>query len=112
MAGCGLRAGRGRGGGRGGRGGAGGTRTEAANGRAGSETALAPIRAGTVNIWAKEMGFPRKPAQAVKAAVEGDRRRVDLGRAGDRYFLLMAGYGLDGGVARGGPPGPESRPGA
>jgi YegS/Rv2252/BmrU family lipid kinase len=77
-----------------------GTLNEAANGLAGSETALAPIRAGTVNIWAKEMGFPRKPAQAVKAAVEGDRHRVDLGRAGDRYFLLMAGYGLDGAIAR------------
>jgi diacylglycerol kinase family enzyme len=36
----------------------------------------------------------------VKAAVEGERRRVDLGRAGDRYFLLMAGYGLDGAIAR------------
>src|SRR3970040_699320 len=89
-----------------------GTLNEAANGLAGSETALAPIRAGTVNIWAKEMGFPRKPAQAVKAAVEGDRRRVDLGRAGDRYFLLMAGYGLDGAIARRGPPGLKSRLGA
>jgi YegS/Rv2252/BmrU family lipid kinase len=77
-----------------------GTLNEAANGLAGSETALAPIRAGTVNIWAKELGFPRKPAQAVKAAVEGDRRRIDLGRAGERYFLLMAGYGLDGAIAR------------
>ena len=77
-----------------------GTLNEAANGLAGSETALAPIRAGTVNIWAKEVGFPRKPAQAVQAAVEGDRRRIDLGRAGDRYFLLMAGYGLDGAIAR------------
>src|SRR3990172_4765882 len=77
-----------------------GTGKGAANGLADSETALAPIRAGTVNIWAKEMGFPRKPVQAVKAAVEGDRRRIDLGRAGDRYFLLMAGYGLDGAIAR------------
>src|SRR3990170_1294745 len=89
-----------------------GTLNEAANGLAGSETALAPIRAGTVNIWAKEMGFPRKPAQAVKAALEGERRRVDLGRAGDRYFLLMAGYGLDGAIARRVHPGLKSRLGA
>src|SRR3990170_8978892 len=41
-----------------------GTLNEAANGLAGSEKALAPIRAGTVNIWAKELSFPRKPAQA------------------------------------------------
>src|SRR3972149_11358964 len=85
---------------------------EGANGLAGSETALAPIRAGTVNIWAKELSFPRRPAQAVKAAVEGDRRRVDLGRAGDRYFLLMAGYGLDGAIARRGHLGLKSRLGA
>jgi len=77
-----------------------GTLNAAANGLAGSETALAPIRAGTINIWARELGYPRKPALAVKTAVEGDRRRIDLGRAGDRYFLLMAGYGLDGAIAR------------
>lgn len=77
-----------------------GTLNEAANGLAGGDTALAPIRAGTVNIWAREMQVPRRPVDAVKAAIEGDRRRVDLGRAGERYFLLMAGYGLDGAIAR------------
>ncbi len=77
-----------------------GTLNEAANGLAGSDTALATIRAGTVNIWAKEMRIPRRPDKAVKTAVEGERRRIDLGRAGDRYFLLMAGYGLDGAIAR------------
>ena len=77
-----------------------GTLNEAANGLASSDTALAAIRAGTVNIWARETGIPRRPAAAVKAAVEGERRRIDLGRAGERYFLLMAGYGLDGAIAR------------
>ncbi len=77
-----------------------GTLNEAANGLAGSDTALAAMWAGTVNIWVKEMGIPRKPLAAVKAAVEGERRRIDLGRAGERYFLLMAGYGLDGAIAR------------
>ena len=77
-----------------------GTLNEAANGLAGTDTALALIPAGTVNIWAKEMQIPRRPVKAVKAAIEGDRRRVDLGRAGERCFLLMAGYGLDGAIAR------------
>jgi YegS/Rv2252/BmrU family lipid kinase len=77
-----------------------GTLSEAVNGLAGSDTALGVIPAGTVRIWAKEMGIPRRPVAAVKAAVEGKRRRVDLGRAGERYFLLMAGYGLDGAIAR------------
>ncbi len=77
-----------------------GTLSEAANGLAGSGTALAVIPAGTVNIWAKEVHIPRKPLEAVRLAVGGERRRVDLGRAGERYFLLMAGYGLDGAIAR------------
>ncbi len=42
-----------------------GTLNEAANGLAGSDTALAAIRAGTANIWAKEIGLPRRPAKAV-----------------------------------------------
>ena len=77
-----------------------GTLNEAANGLAGSDTALAMVPAGTVNIWAKEVGIPRRPLAAVQACLEGERRRSDLGRAGDRYFLLMAGYGLDGHIAR------------
>jgi len=76
-----------------------GTLNEAVNGLAGSETALAVIPAGTVNLWAREAGLLKKPVEAVRLAVEGTRRRVDLGRAGSRYFLLMAGYGLDAAVA-------------
>jgi YegS/Rv2252/BmrU family lipid kinase len=72
-----------------------GTVSEVANGLAGSETALATIRGGTSNIWAREAGIPRRPVEAVRACVQGERRQVDLGRAGDRYFLLMAGFGLD-----------------
>lgn len=77
-----------------------GTLREAADGLVGSDTALAMIPAGTVNIWAKETKTPRKPVDAVRTAVEGERRRVDLGRAGERHFLLMAGYGLDGHLAQ------------
>jgi len=73
-----------------------GTMNEAANGLAGSETALAMIRGGTSNLWAREVSIPRRPVDAVRACIQGERRHVDLGRAGDRYFLLMAGYGLDG----------------
>jgi YegS/Rv2252/BmrU family lipid kinase len=78
-----------------------GTINEAVNGLAGTETALAIIPAGTVNLWAREVGLMKKPLAAVRLAVEGGRRRVDLGRADDRYFLLMAGFGLDAAVAHG-----------
>ena len=73
-----------------------GTLNETANGLVGSDTALAMIRGGLSSIWAREIGIPKDPSAAVQACVEGERRRIDLGRAGDRYFVLMAGYGLDG----------------
>jgi len=76
-----------------------GTLNEAANGLVGSETALAMVPAGTVNVWARDVGIPLNSQKAVQACLEGERRLVDLGRAGDRYFLLMAGYGLDGYIA-------------
>ena len=64
-----------------------GTLNEAVNGLAGSETALAVIPTGTVNLWAREVGLLKKPHEAVRLAVDGGRRRIDLGRAGERYFL-------------------------
>ena len=78
-----------------------GTLNEAVNGLAGSETALAVIPTGTVNLWAREVGLLKKPAEAVRLAVDGARRRIDLGQAGERYFLLMAGFGLDAAVTHG-----------
>jgi diacylglycerol kinase (ATP) len=79
-----------------------GTINEVANGLAGSDTALAVIRGGTANVWAKEVGVPREPLSAVRLVAEGRRRRMDLGlvrgEGGEpsRFFLLMAGVGLDG----------------
>jgi YegS/Rv2252/BmrU family lipid kinase len=76
-----------------------GTLNEAVNGLAGTETALAAFPAGTVNVWAREVGIPADPVRAVSLLWEGDVRRIDLGRAGDTYFLLMAGIGFDADVA-------------
>ncbi|UCH86280.1 MAG: diacylglycerol kinase family lipid kinase [Dehalococcoidia bacterium] len=82
-----------------------GTLNEAANGLAGSETALAVIPAGTANVWAKEVGIPRQPIAALEVAIRGQARRIDLGRASspsgeeERYFFMMAGLGLDGSIA-------------
>ena len=82
-----------------------GTVNEIANGLAGSEAALAVVRGGTANVWAKEVGIPRDPLPAVRLVNGGKRRRMDLGvvegEAGQRrFFLLMAGVGLDGYVVR------------
>ncbi|HLZ22653.1 MAG TPA: diacylglycerol kinase family protein [Ktedonobacterales bacterium] len=66
---------------------------------AGHTTALGVLPLGTVNVWAREMGIPLNLTQARNVLVHGVRRRVDLGRAGSRYFLMMAGIGFDAEVA-------------
>lgn len=72
-----------------------GTLNEAVNGLAGSNTAVSVIPAGTSDLWAREAGIPRKPLEAVKLLEKSQPLAVDLGLAGDRYFLLMAGCGID-----------------
>lgn len=72
-----------------------GTLNAALNGVAESTTALAVLPAGTVNVWAREAGIPRDPLQALQLVATGTRVRIDAGRAGERYFLLMASAGID-----------------
>lgn len=75
-----------------------GTINEVVNGLAGTETALAPLPVGTVNVWAREIGLPLNPRATAEALLRARVRRIDLGRAGDRFFLLMAGVGFDAAV--------------
>jgi diacylglycerol kinase (ATP) len=77
-----------------------GTVNEVANGLAGSETALGVLRGGTANIWAKEIGTPKRLDRAFAALADGVPRAIDLGRAGDRYFLCLASAGFDAAVVR------------
>jgi YegS/Rv2252/BmrU family lipid kinase len=72
-----------------------GTLNEAIQGLAGSATAVGQIPLGTVNIWTRELGLSHDPVQAARELVAGEVRRIDLGRANGRYFLLMAGLGFD-----------------
>jgi len=89
-----------------------GTLNEAINGLAGTDTAVAVLRGGTANVWAKETHCAKDPVRSMRAIVSGVRRKVDLGRAGDRYFLLMAGIGLDAAIVRRVSPGLKRRVGA
>jgi YegS/Rv2252/BmrU family lipid kinase len=75
-----------------------GTLHEAVQALAHTETALGYIPQGTVNIWAREVGIPLDGEGAARVIVDGKIECVDLGRAQDRYFLLMAGIGFDGEV--------------
>ncbi|MFQ5472500.1 MAG: diacylglycerol/lipid kinase family protein, partial [Dehalococcoidia bacterium] len=72
-----------------------GTLNETVNGLAGSGTAVSVIPAGTSDLWAREAGIPRKPIDAVRILEKSTPHAIDVGLAGDRYFLLMAGFGVD-----------------
>ncbi|HID88010.1 MAG TPA: diacylglycerol kinase family lipid kinase [Anaerolineae bacterium] len=86
-----------------------GTINEAVNGLAGSDVALGVLPMGTGNVWAAEIGLVPIPTPlhrpdllaSARALTKGRIRRVDLGRAGDRYFLLWAGVGIDAQVTQG-----------
>ncbi|MEN9937391.1 MAG: hypothetical protein RLZZ387_3970, partial [Chloroflexota bacterium] len=75
-----------------------GTINEVVNGLAGTRAALAPLPVGTMNVWARELGLPLQPRATAEALLQARVRSIDLGRAGSRYFLLMAGVGFDAAV--------------
>jgi len=78
-----------------------GTLNEVVNGLAGSPYPLAFIPLGTTNVFALETGIPFDVEKAAAIAIHAAPRPVTLGRAGKRYFLLMAGAGFDGEVVGG-----------
>lgn len=53
------------------------------------------LPAGTENLFARHFGIGRNPKALARAIAKGWTRRIDLGRAGDRLFSLMAGIGFD-----------------
>jgi diacylglycerol kinase family enzyme len=79
-----------------------GTLNEAVNGLAGSPTALGALPGGSTNVLVRTLGVPPDPLEATEvllAALEARSfRRVGLGRANGRYFLLHAGVGFDAAV--------------
>ena len=77
-----------------------GTINEAACGMALSQVPLAVLPAGTANVLAREIGMPLSIPAAARALVDCQPRRISLGCAGSRYFLLMAGVGFDASVVR------------
>jgi YegS/Rv2252/BmrU family lipid kinase len=84
-----------------------GTLNEVVNGLAGSSSVLGLIRGGMGDVFGKEAGISKMPEEALKLLVEGERRRFDLGKANERYFILMAGVGFDAGIVRAVPSRPK-----
>jgi YegS/Rv2252/BmrU family lipid kinase len=72
-----------------------GTLNEVMRGLVETETALGVLPGGTVNVFAREVGIPRSIEAAAETFVRGEVRRIPVGTAADRPFLLMTGVGLD-----------------
>ncbi len=76
-----------------------GTVNEAANGLAGSRTALTPLPGGATNVYCRMLGIPTDVVDATERLLSlADRwepRAVDLGQVNDRWFTFAAGAGLD-----------------
>ena len=76
-----------------------GTLNEAANGLAGTDTALAPLPGGSTNVFARQLGLPDDPIEAtgdLLAALDADTiRPIGLGVVNGRYFLFHVGIGFD-----------------
>ena len=79
-----------------------GTLNEAANGLAGTDTAMAVLPGGSTNVFARIIGLPDDPLDAVGQLLDAlDRRaisRIALGAVDGRYFLFHCGIGFDAAV--------------
>lgn len=73
-----------------------GTLNEVVNGLAGSKTLLGVLPAGTMNVFAREMGIPFDSLERAFQVIErGFVRDVDLFEANGAPFFQMAGVGFD-----------------
>lgn len=69
-------------------------------GMLGTDAALAVLPAGTGNLLATNLGLPDDPAAGVRLAIDGGRRRLDVGEVDGEVFAVMAGMGFDAAMMR------------
>jgi diacylglycerol kinase (ATP) len=73
-----------------------GTLNAVVQGLAGTHTALGVLPAGTMNVFARELGLPpNNLKKALQILEEGFTKEVDLFEANGRPFVQMAGIGFD-----------------
>ena len=73
-----------------------GTLNEVVSGLAGSRTMLGVLPAGTMNVFAREMGIPFDSLESAFQVIErGFVKEVDLFEANGSPFVQMAGVGFD-----------------
>jgi len=76
-----------------------GTVNEAANGLAGTSTALGVLPGGSTNVFARTIGLPNDPVEATAVLLEAMEarsiRRIGLGSVNGRYYCFHVGMGYD-----------------
>jgi len=78
-----------------------GTINEVVNGLAGANATLGLLPIGTMNVFATELGLPVHDLELCWNIVQSDRTRVvDLPRANQKFFVQLAGVGLDAQVVK------------
>lgn len=77
-----------------------GTVSAVAHALRGRDCALAVIPLGTSNHFAKDLGIPLDPAEAVRLLVDGRRIDVDVGEVNGRSFVNNSSLGLYPGMVR------------
>ena len=63
---------------------------------AGTDVPVAIVAAGTANLLATNLGIPADITEAVKIALHGERRHLDVGTMNGETFAVMGGAGFDG----------------
>lgn len=81
-----------------------GTLNEVATGIAGTDTALGVLPGGSTNVFARTLGLPNDPVEAVELIASGidaaDFRPIGLGQVNGRYFCFHTGIGYDAAVVQ------------
>ena len=78
-----------------------GTINEVVNGLAGTNTTLGLLPIGTMNVFATELGLPVHDLELCWDIVRGESTRaVDLPKANQKFFVQLAGVGLDAQVVK------------
>ena len=78
-----------------------GTINEVVNGLAGASVMLGLLPIGTMNVFATELGLPVHDLEFCWSIVKGDSARsVDLPKANQKFFVQLAGVGLDAQVVK------------
>jgi diacylglycerol kinase family enzyme len=71
-----------------------GTINAVATALVGSASRLGVIPCGTLNHFARDLGIPLDPAEAVVATLQGHGREIDVGEVNGRLFLNNSSIGL------------------